>query len=108
MHGYDFCFHHEASVEGARAAAKAAGGRKGSTKVLPAETEDAPLDTVGDVKTLLGQTINQIRRGELDVKTSNAVGYLAGILLKCIEVADLQTQIDELTTLAHEQRSKTT
>jgi hypothetical protein len=49
-----------------------------------------------DVVTLLGQTINQTRRGQLDTRVANAVGYLAGILLKGLQDADIELRIKRL------------
>jgi hypothetical protein len=64
--------------------------------VLPAGTPDLPLRTVTDVVTLLGQTINQVRRGELDPKVGNAIGMLTGQLLRALEGADLAERVAQL------------
>jgi len=59
---------------------------------LPAK----PLRTVTDVAELLGETINQVRRGELDLRVSNAIGYLSGILLSAIEKGSLEERLAAL------------
>jgi hypothetical protein len=51
---------------------------------------------VGDVTALLGMTINQVRRGEIDPRISNAVGYLAGTLLKALELGNLEQRLSAL------------
>jgi hypothetical protein len=64
--------------------------------VLPAGTPDLPLRTVTDVVTLLGQTINQTRRGDMDPRVANAVGMLTGQLLRALEGADLAERVARL------------
>ena|SRR5438309_2254323 len=67
--------------------ARRAGGitRNRAAKVLPPETPDSPLRNTTDVSTLLGESINQVRRGQLDPRVANAVGYLASILLNALD-----------------------
>jgi hypothetical protein len=51
---------------------------------------------VSDVTGLLAQTINQVRSGRLDPKTGNAVGYLAGVLLKALQQGDFEARLQVL------------
>ena len=53
--------------------------------MLPPETPDNPLRSTTDVSTLLSESINQVRRGQLDPRVANAVGYLASILLNALD-----------------------
>ena len=92
----EHCFFHDPAKARQRTAARRAGGEKGRAIVLAAETPDAPLDSVGDLVLLLGQTVNQVRRGELDPKIANAVGYLTGILLKALEVGEVERRLEAL------------
>jgi hypothetical protein len=96
--GRDFCFHHDPASAAERREARAAGGRATGRvlAVLPAAEPDETLKTTADVVRLLGQTINQTRRGELDPKVANAVGYLASALLRAIMPDETARQIDEL------------
>jgi hypothetical protein len=64
--------------------------------VLPADTPDEPLTTVKDVAAFLGVTINQVRRGELDVKVGNCLGLLCGQLLKALESRNLAARVEML------------
>jgi hypothetical protein len=54
------------------------------------------LRNAADVTALLGMTINEVRQGKLDPKISNAVGYLAGVLMRALEVGDLAEQLASL------------
>jgi len=58
------------------------------------------LDTSRDVKTLLGDTINKVRRGELDPRIANTVGYLAAILIRAIDVTELEQRVAQLEAAA--------
>ena len=48
---------------------------------------------------MLGETINQVRRGELDPRVANAVGYLAAHLLKTLERTELEERITDLEAI---------
>jgi len=48
---------------------------------------------------LLAETINQVRRGEVDPRISNAVGYLAGILLKAKEKDEIEQRLARLESI---------
>ena len=45
---------------------------------------------------LLSVTINQVRRGKLDPKVANAVGYLSGIILKAKEQSEIEVRIKQI------------
>lgn len=82
--GSFYCYFHSPDLEEERQAARVKGGKERSRKasVLPADTPDMPLTCAADVARLLADTINQVRRGELDSHAANAVGALTGHLLK--------------------------
>ena len=105
MKGSSFCFFHNPEVAQARATARQAGGveRSKPATVLPQDTPDLPLATVQEVATLLGQTINQVRRGQVDPRVSNAVGYLAGIMLKAMEQGEIEKRLLELEAIVKQQ-----
>jgi hypothetical protein len=96
--GSTFCFFHDPARQEQRTAARRAGGksRRKKAAAVPADTADLPLECVGDVVALLGQTINQVRKATLDVKAANAVGYLATVLLWALEGGELARQLEEL------------
>ena len=78
------CYFHDPTKESQREDASRSGGQARAARVLP----DAPmmrLASSSDVAVLLGKTINQVRRGQLDPRRANAVGYLASILLRALE-----------------------
>jgi hypothetical protein len=78
--------------------ARRAGGvnRRRPAAVLPADTPDYPLTTPKDVSGLLAQSINQLRRGELDPKVANCVGHLSGVLLHSIEKGSVEERLGRI------------
>lgn len=107
LHGSRFCFFHDPNSAVAREAARRNGGIERSRRaaVLPTNTPDRPLTNAADVTGLLAETINQVRRGEIDPRISNAVGYLAGILLKAKERDDLEQRLARLESIIAHQRA---
>ena len=94
-HGSHYCFFHDPDSTKEREAARINGGRERSRKaaVLPADTPSAPLTSAAEITALMADTINQVRRGEVAPQVSNAVGYLAGILLKAKQQEELEQRL---------------
>jgi hypothetical protein len=76
--------------------------------VLP----DAPaveFTDMASIVTLLGQTTTDVRRGTLDCKIANCVGYLCGVALKAIQQGDVEarlTAVEEALAAAKNGRSR--
>ena len=68
-------------TRGEREAARKKGGKERSRKaaVLPADTPDRPLKTAEDITELVADTINRVRRGELDPRIANSIGCLVPV-----------------------------
>ena len=56
------------------------------------------INDAGDVKRLLNSIINDLRNGEIDSKSANAIGYLANIMLKAVEISDMEGRLKTLET----------
>lgn len=102
MSGSDFCFTHNPNTSDQRKDARRKGGSKGKARTLSADSLSVSLTSPNDIESLLAETINQTRRGELDAKTANTIGYLSGVLLKAIEYGSLADEITELKRLVEE------
>jgi hypothetical protein len=64
--------------------------------VLPPDTPDIALEDASDVSTLITDSINQLRRGQLDPRVANGVGYLASVLLRSLEQGVMEHRIARL------------
>jgi len=105
--GSSYCFFHDPESAAERQAAQISGGKERSRRaaVLPADTPDRQLTNAGDVTALLGETINQVRRGQLDPRFANAIGYLATIFLKARETDGLEQRVERLESVLASQKT---
>jgi hypothetical protein len=58
------------------------------------------LRTAFDVRRLLARLINMTLKDELDESKCTKVGYLCGVLLRAIELSELEERIKKLEELA--------
>src|SRR5713101_7740853 len=95
----NFCFFHDPSMAAERREAQALGGRQNRMKTLDGAAPDIKVQDCGDVVALISETINQVRKGVIDPRVANAVGYLANVLIKAFEQDELETRIERLEAL---------
>ena len=62
----------------------------------PQQAELAPPQTADEVRTALGQFISDVHARRLDPKVASTLGYLANVLLKSIEVSDVEGRLAAL------------
>ena len=103
--GSEFCFFHDPSKAEKRREAQAQGGRQNRTKTLESTVPDVKVEDCGDAIALISETINQVRKGQIDPRVANSVGFLANILIKAVEQNKLETRIEQLEELLKVQTS---
>ena len=103
--GSEFCFFHDPSKAEKRREAQAQGGRQNRTKTLESTVPDVKVEDCGDAIALISETINQVRKGQIDPRVANSVGFLANILIKAVERNKLETRIEQLEELLKVQTS---
>jgi len=81
------CVFHDPAMAAKIRKARQAGGvsRARNIATLAAETPDHLLGNTQDVSVQLAVSINQLRRGQLDPRMANAIGYLSSVLLRSLE-----------------------
>lgn len=101
--GSQYCSFHDPGRAGAVAAGRSAGGERRSRPraVVSASEADVEVRDAKGVCRLLSITINDVRKGRLDPKIANTVGYLAGVLVRAIEVGDLEERLAALEGAVH-------
>lgn len=103
----EFCFFHDPDKFEEAKAAQVKGGAVGQratldpTAVKPWRGQDGAITvlhtpTVGDLLNLLSDTVDEVRTGRVDPKVANAVGYLTGIMLKCLQYDLLEERLTAL------------
>lgn len=94
MIGSKFCFSHNPETKEEKIAAVIKGGKalkKNHNALLPVLLEQ-PKDTIN----LLTTTINEVRKGSIELKIANCVGYLSGHLIKAFEITDLEDRVSKI------------
>jgi hypothetical protein len=97
--GSNFCFFHDPAKAAERREAQALGGRQNRMKTLDSRASDVKIEDCGDVVALMSETINQVRKGAIDPRVANAVGYLANVVIKALDQDELETRIERLEAL---------
>jgi hypothetical protein len=65
------------------------------------------IKNVRDIKRLLNRTINQVASDELDTRQANCIGQLCNIMLRAIEMDDMENRIGELEKLISNNQNNT-
>jgi hypothetical protein len=96
MSGSRFCFFHDPKRKTQRSEAQKRGGQYKSRRSLPPSTPDAIIDSAADIVRLLGTTISQTRRGEIDTRIATCIGYLCSTILRAREQGELEERLAKL------------
>ncbi len=95
----EFCFFHDPSKAAERQAAQSHGGHANRMKPLDPGIPDVKIENGGDMLALLSETITQVRTGVIDPRVANAVGYLANIAMRAVELNDLDARIRRIESV---------
>jgi hypothetical protein len=92
---------HDEGSAARRREARAAGGRTRlrPRATLPPDTPDVPLLTLDDCKRAIEATFNLVRRGQVDVKVGNALGFLVGVQRSIVVGVEQAAEIERLREL---------
>ena len=105
--GSKFCFFHDPTKAKERRAAQSFGGSQNRMKTLAADAPDMEIADCRDVVRLISATINQVRKGTLDPRVANAIGYLANVLIKAVEQGELENRLSELEAVIKGRHART-
>jgi len=68
----------------------------------------APIEFKGNAKEvldLLADTVNRVRSGEMPPRIANTVGYLAGHMIKALEMAELEDRLKKVERIVLERKT---
>jgi hypothetical protein len=96
-----FCSFHDPERADAMAESRAAGGRARSkpAAAVDADAPDLPVAKASDIVALIGDTIARVRKGSLDPRIANTIGYLSSVALRGIEVGELEERLARLESV---------
>lgn len=100
-----FCFSHNPDTQEEKYIATVKGGENSRTVEL--NLPPVELQTPDHVVALLGETINGVRSGEIPPNIANTVGYLAGHIIKAMEVANLANRLEMVESVLIERKLST-
>ena len=103
--GSNFCFFHDPTMKETRQAGRSLGGRQTQMKTLDPASPDVNIKDCQDVARLLSETINQVRKGVLDPRVANSVGYLANVLIRAAEQGETERRLNELESIVKTSRT---
>jgi len=73
------------------------GGKKNSYwKHADSSLPKIALKSIGDVSSVLAETINRVRHGPFDLRAANAIGFLASVLLRALETGRIEDRLAHL------------
>lgn len=94
--GLRFCFFHAPALAMKRTAARKRGGRNSRPTMPETKPAELSIESASDTIRLVGETINQLRRREIDPKRATAIGYLTGVMLKALDFSELEERLARL------------
>ncbi|MBI2085957.1 hypothetical protein HYT74_01300 [Candidatus Daviesbacteria bacterium] len=97
-----FCFSHNPETQQDKQLAVTKGGYASKKTVLAL----VPLEikTPQQVVDLLESTINSVRSGEIPPNIANTIGYLAGHMLKALEVSDMDQRVEMIESVLFQRK----
>lgn len=97
-----FCFTHNPETQEEKHLAVVKGGENSRKSVLGLES--IAVQTPQQVVVLLESTINGVRSGEVPPNIANTIGYLAGHMLKALEVFNLDQRLEMVESVMLERK----
>jgi len=94
--GSEFCFWHAPELAERRKLARSNGGRARHGRTVATDKTPVKLESLGDVVVLVERAVNDLLQLETSVSRARALGYLASVATKALEVSDLEQRIARL------------
>jgi len=106
MKDSQYCFLHNPEIPEEKKKLVQAKGGKGNITRIQNPLPPITVNTPDDVVSLLTDTINRVRSGELDVRIANVLGYLSGHLIKALEVSEVDKRVSTIERIILERSTK--
>lgn len=100
--GSDYCFSHNPDTKKEKHLAVVKGGL--NSRKVNLDLKPLSIKTAQEVSTLLEDTINGVRGGEIPTRIANTIGYLAGHALKALELAKYADKIETVERILFERK----
>jgi hypothetical protein len=104
MRDSDYCYIHNPAIP--EEEKKKSLSKGGKAKILiPVEIRrkgNITLRTASDVRRFYQKLVNDVMKGELDLRIATGVSYILSGLLKAIEMTEIETKINSIENLLNE------
>ena len=107
MKNSKFCYLHNPEISEEEKKQIQSLGGKNRALIISNPLPPIEIKKSKDVITLLTDTINCVRLGEIDIKTANCLGVLSGHLIKAFEVSDIDKRVEKIEEVILERKKKT-
>lgn len=101
-----FCFLHNPDIPDEEKRLVQARGGKGNVVKIEEGLPEIKINTADDVVSLLEDTANRVRSGELDIRIANTLAYIAGHLLKALEITDIKKKVELVERIILERKTR--
>jgi hypothetical protein len=102
LNGSSCCWYHSPEISEEKKKLVSSNGGKANGYEVCIDLKPISISKMQDIPVLLIDTIHNLRSGYMGIRLGTAIGYLAGMLLKSFEVAELEVQIEKLEKYAEE------
>ncbi len=100
-----YCYLHNPDIsEEEKREAQSKGG-EARALVVKEPLGELALTNPNDTITLMADTIQKVRAGEMDIRTANCLGFLTDKLLKAFEVAKLNDKVEYIERIILERKT---
>lgn len=98
MHKFNYCYRHNPDIpEADKLQASASGG---ASRPALTDAEPVTLRNVENIISLIESNVNEVRAGNLDPKTSNAIVQNITVLVRVYELAVIDSRVRRLESQA--------
>lgn len=104
--GSGLCISHNPAAKEIKQLAVRKGGEAPKRVETASNLPAIAISTKADVPAFLVAVIDELRAGQVDIKTANTLGYLAGVLIKAYETAEMEARIEQIEKVVLERRTR--
>lgn len=105
LSGSEYCYWHSPKIDEKEKTKSRSRGGKSNTHRVITPLEPIRLKSTHDIVILLSDTINRVRGGTMPIKIANCIGYLAGFMIKALEISELEKRLENLETTLAEKKA---
>lgn len=101
LRGSQFCYHHDPKISQEEKRKVQVKGGQNRKQIVSNPLDPMEIVNAGDISSLIADTINQVRVGEIDCRVANTIGYLAGVALKAFEISSIEKRLEKIEILVN-------